>query len=165
MVVNGNFEYSGASSQDAQKQPQSDGVNLSHNCTAGELPTANTEENTSLLGNIRTMLIMAVEGAYDLRAGKSHNSYLARFEDLLAAQTQALDVIANSESVADQKFLARRAHETLNDFAQAVQQQIIEAVRPDIASRAFDAALEAIKGPAVAAGAACGSIDLARQRL
>lgn len=165
MIVNRKSEGSDTPLQDAKNQTRHADTSLSDNCPTGDSSPAATEQNVSLLDGTRAMLAMAVEGAFDLRLGRVRSIHLENFDKLVADQTRTLDEISAGESRADLKLLVLRAQEALNGFSKAVQREIVETVHPGVTPEDFHARLEVVQTRAVAAGAALGSIDLARQRL
>ena len=132
---------------------------------SGERPLAAANSHPTMLGAVREMLGLAIEGAFDLRTGREQSPYLQRFEDLLDEQLEILDSLENGLFTTDPSLLTRRAQEALHGFAASVRHEIIEDVRPGMNPTVFDAALQRMTDRAVIAGAAFASLDLALEQL
>jgi len=132
---------------------------------ADETPLAAANSHTSMLGAVREMLGLAIEGAFDLRTGREHSPHLRRFEEMLEAQMEILNSLDDGVFTTDPGLLTRRAEEALHGFAAAVRHEIIEDVRPGMNPTVFDAALQRMTDRAVIAGAAFASLDLALEQL
>ncbi|MDH3229934.1 MAG: hypothetical protein OEN55_09095 [Alphaproteobacteria bacterium] len=117
-----------------------------------------------MLGAIRSMLVLAVESAFDLRTGQANSGHLDRFEEMLGEQAGLLHGLENAEFASDPGLLTRRAQTALDAFASAVRQEVVEFVRPGIDRGDFDAALLRMTDRAIAAGVAFASLDLALDR-
>ena len=124
---------------------------------AGSQPT--------MLGAVREMLALAIEGAFDLRTGREQSRHLQRFEEMLAEQKEVLNSLDHGEFSSDPGLLTRRAMETLHGFAAAVRHEIVEEVHPGMCPTVFDAALQRLTDRAVMAGAAFASLDLALEQI
>jgi hypothetical protein len=121
--------------------------------------------NIPMLGTIRVMLGLAVDAAFDLRAGRERSHHLDRFEEMLGEQIGLLDGLEKVDFALDPGLLTHRARRALDGFATAVRQEIVEDVRPGMDSGVFDAALKRMADQAVVAGAAFASLDLSLDRL
>ncbi len=130
-----------------------------------ERPLAAANSHPTMLGAVREMLGLAIEGAFDLRTGREQSHHLRRFEDLLDEQLEILDSLENGVFTTDPSLLTRRAQEALHGFAASVRHEIIEDVRPGMNPTVFDAALQRMTDRAVIAGAAFASLDLALEQL
>lgn len=150
--------------QDVRSRPQGVETDRTRYRAPGETKPVSLQQDSILLSNIRVMLTMAAEGAFDLRAGHEHSTCLERFDKLLDEQNSMLDTIADRNLKVDPGLLVGRARKTLNGFADAVQREFVRGVGPGIASDDFDAALLRVKDCAVAAGAASALLDLAGQQ-
>jgi hypothetical protein len=113
---------------------------------------------------VRSMLVMATEGAYDLRAGHPDSPYLDRFEVRFEELRGRLSTVGAGSASADFRFLANRARTALAALHDTVQREIAGSVTRDIEVPAFDAALGKVKDTAIAAGVAFGSLDMALNR-
>jgi hypothetical protein len=132
---------------------------------AGNTLREDARSTNSMLGTVREMLNLAIEGAFDLRTGREHSTHLQRFKELLDQQLAVLDTLENGVFGPDPSLLTRRAQETLHGFAAAVRHEILEEVRPGMNPTVFDAALQRLTDRAVMAGAAFASLDLALGQL
>jgi hypothetical protein len=132
---------------------------------AGKTPAAATNSHTTMLGAVREMLGLAIEGAFDLRLGREQSPNLRRLEEMLENQMGILDSLENGVFTTDPGLLTRRAQEALHGFAAAVRHEIIEDVRPGMNPTVFDAALQRMTDRAVMAGAAFASLALALEQL
>lgn len=119
----------------------------------------------TLLGAVREMLTLAIEGAFDLRIGREHSRHLRRFDEMLHEQKDILKSLEDGVFTTDPGLLIRRAQEALHAFAAAVRHEIVEDVRPGMNPTVFDAALQRMTERAVMAGAAFASLDLALEQL
>jgi len=119
----------------------------------------------TLLGAVREMLTLAIEGAFDLRIGRERSRHLQRFDEMLHQQKDILKSLQDGVFTTDPGLLVRRAQETLHAFAAAVRHEVIEDVRPGMNPTVFDAALQRMTERAVMAGAAFASLDLALGQL
>jgi len=124
-------------------------------------PAADRNHNILMLGTVRFMLGLAVEGAFELRSGQGSSGRLRHFDAVLDAQRGLLDSLESADFTSDPGFLTRRARLALDDFAAAVRQEVVDRVRPGIDSAVFHAALERMTDRAVAAGVAFAFLDLA----
>ena len=130
----------------------------------GQAVPATPQSNIPMLGTIRVMLGLAVEAAFDLRAGLGNSGSLDRFEEILDEQTGLLDSLERGDFGSNPGLLTHRAQQALDGFATAVRQEIVDYVRPGINPGVFDVALQRMTDRAIAAGAAFASLDLALDR-
>ena len=121
--------------------------------------------HTTMLGAVREMLSLAIEGAFDLRIGREHSRHLQRFNEMVGEQKEILKRLEDGVFTTDPSLLMRRAQEALHAFAAAVRHEIIDDVRPGMCPTVFDAALQRMTERAVMAGAAFASLDLALEQL
>ena len=110
---------------------------------------------------VRSMLVMATEGAYDLRAGYPDSPYLDRFDMRFAELSERLSAVGANGPGGDFRFLAGRARTSLAALDDIVRREIIDGINRDIEMPAFDSTLDKLKNAAVAAGVAFGSLDMA----
>lgn len=153
---------------DSQEQltssPQS-AVGDSNRDTADATSPAAVKPHNTMLANVREMLSLAIEGAFDLRTGRQDSPHLRRFHEMLDEQKEILKSLENGVFTTDPGLLTRRAQEALHGFAAAVRHEIIEDVRPGMNPTVFDGALQRMTDRAVMAGAAFASLDLALEQL
>lgn len=128
-----------------------------------EQPAAR-ENSIAMRGGVRAMLVMATEGAFDLRAGYPDSPYLDRFEARFEQLDEALAAVAvaGADDVgADSRFLVNRARTSLAALHDTVRREIVENVNRDIDIPSFDNALDRVRDAAIAAGAVAGSLEIA----
>lgn len=123
------------------------------------------DTGVTLFDAVREMLMLAIEGAFDLRVGRQQSPHLRRFEDVLNTQMEVLDTLENGVFAPDPALLTRRAQEALHGFAATVRHEIVDDVRPGMSPTVFDAALRRMTERAVMVGAAFASLDLVLQQL
>ncbi len=149
---------------DAPARPRPDaGIRTRHGAPV-RTPAADSNRNIPMLGAVRVMLGLAVEGAFDLRMGHANSDHLRRFNEMRDQQIGLLDSLEHGDFSSDPGLLTHRAQEALDGFATAVRQEIIEYVYPGIDPAVFDAALQRMTDRAIVAGAAFASLDLALDR-
>lgn len=110
---------------------------------------------------VRSMLVMATEGAYDLRAGYPDSPYLEQFEVRFEELRGRLSAVGATGARPDFRFLVSRARTGLTALYDTVQRELADRVTRDIDVPAFDGALDKVKDTAIAAGVAFGSLDMA----
>lgn len=154
-----------ASLQDAPYRSPHGTTNSIGDRVPSEIPPAGANSHTNMLGAVREMLGLAIEGAFDLRTGREQSAHLQRFEQMLDEQIEILDSLENGVFTPDPGLLTRRAQEALHGFAAAVRHEIVEDVRPGMSPTVFDAALQRMTDRAVIAGAAFASLDLALEQI
>lgn len=132
---------------------------------ANDAAPAASSLHTTMLGAVREMLNLAIEGAFDLRVGREQSRHLQRFEEMLGEQKEILKRLENGVFTTDPGLLMRRAQEALHAFAAAVRHEIIDDVRPGMNPTVFDTALQRMTERAVMAGAAFASLDLALEQI
>ncbi|MBE9556727.1 MAG: hypothetical protein IMF08_07715 [Proteobacteria bacterium] len=110
---------------------------------------------------VRSMLVMATEGAFDLRAGYPDSPYLDRFDIRFAELSGRLAAVDANGLGGDFRFLAGRARTSLATLNDIVRREIIGGINRDIEIPAFDGTLGKLKNAAIAAGVAFGSLDMA----
>ena len=160
-----NKAFHDAQSQDTLNRSPRAANNHTRYVAADETPPAAANSHTTMLGAVREMLGLAIEGAFDLRTGREQSANLRRFEEMMDEQVGILDSLENGVFTTDPGLLTRRAQEALHGFAAAVRHEIIEDVRPGMNPTVFDAALQRMTDRAVIAGAAFASLDLALEQL
>jgi len=161
MSMFGELEFHGAPPPTAPNGQQPAARMRGRYRAPGQAPKAGANRNVPMLGGVRLMLGLAVEGAFDLRTGHANSDHLRLFDEMLDRQTGLLDGLKSEEFISDPGLLTRRAKQALDGFAAAVRQEIVEYVRPGIDPGAFDAALRRMTDVAVLAGVAFASLDLA----
>lgn len=109
---------------------------------------------------VRAMMIIATEGAFELRAGRRGGAYFERFNALYREHAENLSSYPD-DGATDFRFLLRRAREAFEKFDETVRYELVEGIQPDTGGDTFDEALECVKQSAVTAAASLGSIQLA----
>ncbi len=112
-------------------------------------------------GDIRAMLILAIEGAVDLWAGHKGSPSLDRFEALYEKHSASLAACPHNAGNADFEFLLRRARAKFRDFGETMHREVLQVALAGSDEKVLDEALERVKEGAIAAAASLGSIDLA----
>ena len=123
------------------------------------------EQTGSIVNSVRTLLILASEGAFDLMAGHRKSPYLDRFEILYKEQSRKLAALPEDGGQADFRFLIRRARRAYEAFGDTVRRDVIEGVSPEIGKKSFDEALERVKQSAVTAGAFGRTVEMAMAKV
>lgn len=129
-------------------------------------PKANASPNAkanavAMRGIVRSMLVMATEGAYDLRAGYPDSPYLDRFEMRFAELSERLSALGANGRGGDFRFLTGRARTSLATLNDIVRREFTGGINRDIEAPAFDSMMDKLKSAAIAAGVAFGSLDMA----
>ncbi len=112
---------------------------------------------------VRIMMVIATEGAFELRAGRRGSPYFERFDTLYREHTEKLSSFPENGAT-DFRFLLRRARQAFAKFGDTVRCEFVEGVQPNIGEETFEEALECVKQSAISAAASLGSIELALKR-
>lgn len=115
----------------------------------------------AMRGIVRSMLVMATEGAYDLRAGYPDSPYLDRFDMRFAELSERLSALGANGRGGDFRFLTGRARTSLATLNDIVRREFTGGINRDIEAPAFDGMMDKLKSAAIAAGVAFGSLDMA----
>ena len=115
-------------------------------------------------GVVRTMMIFAAEGAFDLQAGYGNSPYLDRFNALFEEHSRALEAFPASSGGADLRLLLRRASEDFGKFGETVRRDILEGVDKETGKGNLDEALERVKESAIRAAASLESARMAMSK-
>lgn len=134
--------------------------NASTNASTNASPNAKANA-VAMRGIVRSMLVMATEGAYDLRAGYPDSPYLDRFDMRFAELSERLSALGANGPGGDFRFLAGRARTSLATLNDIVRREFTGGIDRDIEAPAFDGMMDKLKSAAIAAGVAFGSLDMA----
>lgn len=112
-------------------------------------------------GDIRAMLVLAIEGVVDLWAGHKSSAYLDRFESLYEKHSATLAAFRGNTGGADFGLLLARARAAFTNFGETLHREIAGIIGTDCEEKALDQALERVKASAIAAAVSLASIELA----
>ena len=112
-------------------------------------------------GDLRTMVILATEGAIDMWVGHKSSANLDRFEALYEGHSATLAAHPDRIGDTDLGFLLRRARTNFKEFRETMHRLVVQGSLSGAPEKALDEVLETVKNSAVAAAASLASIELA----
>ena len=115
----------------------------------------------ALRSGVRTLLRLAVEGAFDLWQGKPTSAHLARFDLVFEEQRRAMGSMCITGGEADYSFLIRKAQAALDAFGRTVSNDIAGGVERGMDELAFYEQLNRAKESAIRAADCIGRIQVA----
>lgn len=115
----------------------------------------------ALRNGVRSLLRLAIEGAFDLWQGKPTSVHLVQFELMLEEQRQAMRTMHVTRGEADYSFLIRKAQTALDAFARSVSNDIAGGVECGMDELDFYELLNRTKESAIQAANSIGTIQVA----
>jgi hypothetical protein len=101
---------------------------------------------------VRSMLILAAEGAFKLSDGEKENSFLTRLKEEQAGLAQALAAFPKVHQGIDCSLILRRAQQAVADLDETISREIIEQVDETMSTNLLIQKLQIVKDKAVEAG-------------
>lgn len=122
-------------------------------------PTMPREALPVTRGDIRSMLMLAVECAFDLRLGRKSSPHLDLFDRKYVKICNAFGKFSAEGGRADLRLMAAHTRESITLFFETFQSEIVVGVNPETNPLVFDEILVRVKDSAVAAGGAASHLE------